>query len=365
MSKKLTTEEFIVRAKKIHGGKYDYSKTNYINIMSPVTIVCATHGKFSQIPNNHLNGKNGCPKCSGSIKLTTEEFIKRAKEMHGNKYIYSKSIYKDTETKVIIICPIHGYFKQTPHSHIGDKQGCPSCARLKKITTKEFIKRSIKVHGNKYSYGKAVYVNSWTRVVIVCPTHGEFLQTPNCHTIQRQGCPKCAGKKKHTNESFIKKATKVHGNKYSYNKVSYININTKVIIICPKHGMFLQTPTNHFSGYGCPNCRKSKGEAKVAKILDDKKIEYVKQKRFENCINPKTKFTLPYDFYLPQHNMLIEYNGEQHYTSAYYYNKGGEERFKSQQYRDSIKQQYALNNNYKFLVIKYNDNIEQALKSII
>lgn len=171
--------------------------------------------------------------------------------------------------------------------------------------------------------------------------------------------------KKLTTKEFINRAKKIHGNKYDYGKVAYVNAYTKVAIICPFHGEFLQNPTNHFAGYGCPNCRKSKGEIEVAKILDGKNQKYIRQKRFKDCINPKIKYPLVYDFYLPQKNTLIEYNGEQHYVSSYFYNKGGEEKFKSQQYRDSIKKSYALNNGYKFIAIKYNENIEEKLKEVL
>jgi hypothetical protein len=254
---------------------------------------------------------------------------------------------------------------QTPHSHIGQKSGCLRCAGLKKPTTEEFISIAKKIHRDKYDYSKVAYVNSYTNVVIICPAHGEFLQTPQSHINQKSGCSICSGKQKHTNESFIEKARRIHCDKYDYSLVDYVSRPAKVSIICKDHGEFSQTPSNHLYGYGCPHCKKSKGEELVAKILDGKKINYIKQKKFSDCVNPNTKFKLSYDFYLPRQNILIEYNGEQHYSSSYYYNKGGEERFASQQYRDSLKQSYAIKNGFNFLVIKYNEDIERKLNEFL
>lgn len=127
--KYLTTEQFIKKAQQIHNNKYDYSKVEYVNNRTKVCIICPEHGEFWQTPNSHLNG-NGCSSCKGLKKLTTKEFIERAKQVHGNKYDYSKTIYVNKRTKVCIICPIHGEFYQTPHNHVYQKQGCPECGNL-------------------------------------------------------------------------------------------------------------------------------------------------------------------------------------------------------------------------------------------
>ena len=129
--KRLTTEEFIRRARQIHGNKYDYSKTEYVNQTTKVCIICPIHGEFWQTPNGHLEGK-GCKFCAHNTKLTTEEFIRRARQIHGDKYDYSKVEYKGLETPICITCPIHGEFWQTPHHHIlGFKCGCPQCSMSK------------------------------------------------------------------------------------------------------------------------------------------------------------------------------------------------------------------------------------------
>ena len=252
-SKKLNTKEFIERARKVHGDKYDYSKVNYVNSTTKVTIICPIHGEFEQTPEKHLSG-HGCPDCSGRKKLTTEEFIKKAKEVHGDKYDYSKVNFENRDAKVTVICPIHGEFEVTPRRHLSG-QGCPDCSGIKKLNTEEFIKRAKEVHGDKYDYSKVNYIDSSTKVTIICPTHGEFEKTPDKH-LAGQGCPDCIGRKRLNNERFIKKAKKVHGDKYDYSKVKFVNRNTKVTIICPIHGEFEQTPHNHLVGKGCPICNK-------------------------------------------------------------------------------------------------------------
>ena len=205
-------------------------------------------------------------------KKTTEQFIKEAKEIHGEKYDYNLVDYKNCHTKVKIICKEHGLFEMTPSVHIHDKCGCPICGKLKQIksqtdTLEEFIKKARKTHGNKYDYSKSMYTTARKPIEIVCLEHGSFFQTPDNH-IRGQGCPKCKNKKfkkaySKSNEQFIEDARKVHGDKYDYSLVDYKNNKTKVKIVCPKHGEFWQTPSNHIKGQGCPMCKNSFGEEKI------------------------------------------------------------------------------------------------------
>ena len=131
---------------------------------------------------------------------------------------------------------------------------------MKKLTKDEFVKNARDVHGGKYDYSQAVYVNGKTKVCIVCPTHGEFFQTPNAHISLRQGCPKCANERigdylRSSTEEFIEKAREVHGDKYDYSRAEYCGNKKRVRIICPTHGEFMQTPNSHLSGEGCKLCR--------------------------------------------------------------------------------------------------------------
>ena len=151
---------------------------------------------------------------------------------------------------------------------------------------KKFIEKARKVHGNKYDYSKVNYINSQTKVCIICPEHGEFWQRPNSH-LNGNGCPKCSGKYKYTTKEWIDVAIKIHGDKYDYSKVEYINNHTKVCIICPDHGEFYMLPTSHiYQKQNCPKCallnasenrRKTKEQfIKESKKVHNNKYDYSK-----------------------------------------------------------------------------------------
>lgn len=259
MPKKLTTEEFIAKARAVHGDKYDYSKTVYKNAKDKVVIICPIHGEFPQTPDNHLHGQ-GCSKCAGTARLDTKTFIAKAKEIHGDKYDYSKVVYKNNSTKVIIICPEHGEFEQQPNNHLMGER-CPDCAKAivmekRRHSTEYFIKQAKNVHGDRYDYSKVEYKSTKEKVCIICLEHGEFWQSPSMH-MRGVGCPKCSGAMRLSTEEFIAKARAIHGDKYDYSKVEYVNTYTKVVIVCPIHGEFEQIPSNHLRGKGCNLCTRN------------------------------------------------------------------------------------------------------------
>lgn len=193
MSKIVTREEFIERCNKVHNNKYDYSKVSFKTLQDKVTIICPIHGEFEQKAANHMRG-DGCPSCSGNKKLNNEEFIKRAREVHKDKYDYSKVNYKNCEEKVEIICPIHGSFWQSFRHHVMRGHGCPECNGGVLQTKEEFIRKAIAIHGDKYDYSRVVYINAITPVEIICKTHNKsFWQTPHTHITGKGGCPECAG----------------------------------------------------------------------------------------------------------------------------------------------------------------------------
>lgn len=183
-----TNTEFIQKAQKIHEDKYNYEKVEYVNNATPITIVCSTHGEFSQRPNDHLNG-NGCPKCAGNIKKSTEEFINDAKIIHGATYDYSKVNYLSNSEQVTIICPQHGLFDQTPIIHLRGS-GCPKCGNNIR-NNEEFIQKAISIHGNKYDYSKTQFRDSREHITIICKEHGEFSQIAGNHLLGK-GCSGCA-----------------------------------------------------------------------------------------------------------------------------------------------------------------------------
>lgn len=227
-------------------------------------------GEITRAPVSFLNnGECNLNASKMSKRLTTEEFIRRAREIHGDKYDYSKVKYTKSCEKVIITCPIHGDFEQKPNGHLGGR-GCPKCGSIlsgikNASTTEEFIKQAKAVHGDKYDYSKVEYINARVKVCIICPIHGEFWQEPQIH-LKGSLCPKCSyinrnTKLKSNSDDFVAKANIVHSNFYDYSKVEYKGAHMKVRVICPIHGEFSITPANHLSGKGCAQCgiEKRKG----------------------------------------------------------------------------------------------------------
>ena len=300
-------------------------------------------------------------------KLSTEEFIKRAKEIHGDKYDYSITNYVNRRTKIKYICPIHGIQEQLPENHI--KYGCGQCgidkASIKRrVPIENLIKRFNEVHNNKYDYSKMNYVNIDTPIEIICPEHGSFFQSPYDHQ-RGANCPKCGGRKK-TTEDFIKCAKEIHGDKYDYSKSKYINSTTKIEIICPEHGSFFQSYVGHILlKQNCPVCSKTtyKGEEKISNYLKAMKIEFETQKTFEDC---KDKRCLKFDFFIPKQNLIIEYDGIQHFSPTSFGNDA-DYNLKYNVKHDKIKEEYCKKNNLKLLRISYEDfdNIEEILHNNI
>ena len=297
------TETFIEKARSVHGDRYDYSKVYYKNCETKVIIICQKHGNFYKSPSKHTNAKQGCAKCSGKYKPTTEEFIENARLVHGDKFDYSKSIYVKGNTKIIIICKEHGDFKQTPSNHIGLKQGCPKCSGHYKLTTEDFIENARLVHGDRYDYSKVDYKKCNIKVTIICKEHGDFKQMPYSH-LDGHRCPCCAviirsNKARKTLEEFIENARSVHGDRYDYSKVDYIDTSTKVIINCKIHGDFKQTPNNHFiQKQGCPNCGVITASNKTRKSTEEfiEKARSVHGDRYDysevDYISRHTKITI-------------------------------------------------------------------------
>ena len=306
-----------------------------------VCIICPEHGEFWQTPSNHLHSE-GCPNCK-ELKYKEKECSDRVNKLKIKypHFDFGKAEYVNSYTPLICICPEHGEFKITPQS-LNKGSGCPNCSKTHKNTTEEFIEKSKKVHGDKYDYSKVEYINAVKKVCIICPEHGEFWIKPNSH-LSKQGCSKCGHKKGKYKEKyaslFIKKARSVHGDRYDYSKVEYINNHTKVCIICPEHGEFWQVPSYHTSGNGCPKCKMSWLERDIMKYLEKHKFNYEYQKRFPWL----GKQSL--DFYLPDYNVAIECQGEQHFYPVNYF--GGVKKFKKLQIGDANKKTLCEKNDIK------------------
>lgn len=260
MREKKTITEFIEEAIIKHNNKYNYLEFEYINYKTKGIIICPIHGKFSQSPSNHLYGF-GCRRCGEEIIRASrvscvEFFIEKANITHNYKFNYINFIYKNNSTPSFIICPTHGSFKQSAANHLKG-QGCPKCGqeikRQKRAQPQnEFIKRASEKHG-QYIYDEVKYINARTKVDIICSVHGKFSQMPYSH-LSGCGCPKCFGHILKTREELLEQMNKLHNYFYTYCLEDYKNGDTKITIICPKHGEFKQTPEHHLRGYGCRKC---------------------------------------------------------------------------------------------------------------
>lgn len=368
--RKITKDNFDDFAREVHGDKYNYDKTNFISTRGDVVITCPTHGDFVQNAGGHLDGR-GCHECgydeiANKLKLSPKEFIARSKIANNNQYDYSKTNYVNGRTKVIVTCPVHGDFLTSAANHMRGS-GCPECYGTKKRTTQEFIDLAREVHGDRYDYSESNYLSSEKPIHIICPEHGSFNQIAANH-LKGDLCPKCAGNQKSNTQEFIQKSRLIHGDRYNYDKVEYTTNKTPVVITCtkPNHGDFVQKPNAHLSGQGCPICSESRGEKFVSLILNELNIPYTRQAKFNDCVNfkiGKKCRKLPFDFYLPTFNTVIEFDGIQHFKEVGFW--GGNKSLLSQQVRDQIKNQYCLDKGIKMVRIPYTmeqENIKSFLK---
>lgn len=241
----------------------------------------------------------------------TELFISKANKIHKNRYDYSKVNYINAKTKITIICREHGDFQQTPSNHLSN-YNCQKCAKNYQLDTNSFIEKAINIHNYKYDYSKVNYINADTQIIIICREHGEFTQIPDFHINRKCGCPKCSNNVRLDLLEFIYKADKIHDNKYDYSKVEYINNRKPVIIICKKHGEFSQIPFVHLLKHGCPNCI-NKTEYKFYEKIKEIYPTIKRQYKVEWC---KNKLCLPFDFAIEELKIIIELDGEQHFTQV-------------------------------------------------
>ncbi len=289
----------------------------------------------------------------------TTNFIEKARKIHGDKYNYSKVEYVNSKTKVCIICPEHGEFWQAPGEH-SKGSGCPLCYKecrgnMCRKGVERFINQSEEIYGKYYNYSQVNYKDAHTKVYIICPKHGGFYKTPQNH-LRGQGCPICGNLRKgdwrrSNTEEFINKSKEKHGDKYDYSKVEYINNHDKVCIICPEHGEFWQKPNDHLRGIGCGACgqKYNFNELNLLKIVKEKygkeNVIYQYRPRF---LSGKTS-SQSIDIFLNNFNIGIEYHGRQHFKPIKKF--GSDEGFLKTQKRDLIKYEKCLKNDIKLFYI--------------
>ena len=297
-------------------------------------------------------------------KLTNDILLERFSKIHGDKYEYDfNSIING---KITILCKKHGCFVQKIDDHLHN-HGCKQCGiekvtQIRRESIENLISRSNKVHNYKYNYSLVKNVKNMNEhIIIICPEHGEFRTVFNYHINSKQGCPQCAVDRTRDDlKSFTEKANKKHNDLFDYSKVNYINSESYVDIICKKHGIFSQKPNCHLMGDGCPKCKTSKGEKIILNYLTENDITYEYQKKFKECKHIKP---LIFDFFIPDKNLIIEFDGEQHETLVEYW--GGHIGLEKRKKYDKIKNDFCLENGIQLVRINHKKNIHKTLNSIL
>lgn len=334
---------------------------------------CGHH--WSPSISSHIYSKSGCPSCAGVVKWNLRKFLIRAKEIHGDKYDYSQITIehiRGATSKVLIFCKRCNYqWSSSVNNHINAKSGCPSCAGLLKWDLKKFLEEARKIHGESYDYSQVRdedIVRNFTKIPVACRKCGYHWLPQLNHHIEGHGCPQCAGLIKWDLEKFIKTAKSVHGDSYDYSQVSEEDIErrtSKVPIICMTcHHQWLVSIGNHISRKsGCPACKASRGERECQRILEECGLEYEKEVILPELPNKRYDFAFAYE----DHLHLVEIDGIQHFEEIPYFHR--EERtFKERQGVDLSKTRVALERGASLIRIDYtqidsiDDHIYQAIK---
>lgn len=327
-------ENFIERARAVHGERFDYSRTVYRRAHAKVEIICKKHGPFMQDPMAHLKGF-GCAKCcfdaaaqrNEQVRLRcATEFVEKAMAIHGNRFDYSQSHYLSATDKIKIGCPEHGVFEITAANHLSGR-GCPRCGKKraddsKRKSNNAFVDQAMRIHEGRYSYAASKYVSSALPVQVICSEHGAFEITPSNH-LKGKGCPTCAVVQRASSlvsnkgAVFIERARAIHGDKYDYSKAEYLGASDNLIITCPTHGDFEQSPSNHLHIYrptGCPKCAgigPSKGEREVFEFIKALCPDAVQSVRGELGDGREL------DIVIPSKGLAVEFNGLIWHSSKY------------------------------------------------
>ena len=366
--------KFFKTVKEKFKDNLDLSNSVYVNYKTPVKFICKIHGEQEALPSSIMKSACGCPKCSAEKasrewNLTTEEFIRRALEIPGNaeKYDYSKTVYVNSKTKVEIFCKTcQEYFWQSPYGHLNGR-GHDKCSKYYPKDSQEVLNKLNDLCGNKIDFSTSEYKSMGTPLEVKCKEKGHnFKRSPDVFFNGHTDCPYCTGKRIN-NKEYKESLENYFEGLYDFSEVEYIDRLTPIKIICYEHGDFYKTPAYIKSVIRkggkilCPHCTESDGERITTEFLKNNNILYKIQYKFDGCrnINP-----LPFDFYLPDYNVCIEYQGEQHYSEKEYNrlcrNSNRNGGFLGLLKRDQIKKDYCKNNRISLLEIKHDIPLDQV-----
>lgn len=347
--KKKTHEEYVNELKIFNSNIEAIEK--YVDANTKILHKCKIDGyEWHVAPNALLHG-NGCPMCYGNIKKTHDLYVEELSKINPNVEVIGN--YINNKTKILHRCKIDGYEWEVRPSNMLSGKGCPVCSEKKKKTHKEYVSEVAELNKNIEVIGE--YINCNTKILHRCKIDGhEWYATPN-NILKGKGCSKCSGNVRKSHEEYIDNVHFVNQNIEVLGV--YISAQTSILHKCKICGCeWFAKPNAILSGKGCPKCKESKGEKAVSFWLDKMNILYEPQKRFPDCKDIKP---LPFDFYLPEYNICIEYQGQQHYESIEYF--GGKSKFESQIKKDNIKKEYCQQNNIFLFEIPYYLDLDEEL----
>lgn len=315
---------------------------------------CVEHGRIEQRFDVHLKNKYKCPKCPREKKLYTKDYLLKLVNKREIKYdiIFEKDVYGVLD-KIKLICDKHGVFKQSIHNHFNIGNCCPKCKKYKIISELTIIKLKNK------NISVIKYNGSREKSELKCGLHGKF--SSNINNTLKYGCPICNQLKRNSinKKLFIEQSKLKWGHiiNFDYDNMIYNGQRKKIRIYSDVTGWVNQTGGNHLNGFMPKN---STGELIIKNILNGRNIIYTEQKTFDDC---KNVYKLRFDFYLPESNICIEFNGIQHYKPIDFF--GGLDRLEKQRINDNIKVNFCKQNNIKLIVISYKDSIIEKINEII
>lgn len=337
----------------------------YIDARTPILHRCKIDGhRWRPTPSNILCG-HGCPKCRDRYlhqqrAKTQAQYEAEVAELHPT--IKVLGIYVNSEIEILHQCMIDGHIWMAKPGNILSAKGCPKCAGNIRLTREEYIERLKLINPNIVPIED--YIDSRTPILHRCLIDEHIWPIRPYSALRGCGCPKCAGNARKTPEQYRQELLIVNPDIEALE--DYIDSKTPISHRCKIDGfVWAATPCNILSGTGCPHCQQSKGEECVARWLTKGGFNYTYQKKFVDC---RDKIQLPFDFYLPEHNILIEYDGIQHFQPVDFAGKGEEwamMQFQITQSHDTIKTQYCKNNNIRLLRIPYFKNVEEELEKFL